>query len=44
MNIFIEFFRDKISGFTYFIYAAIILFTIFAIIGYLVTEKHNSSK
>ena len=40
----IEFFRDKISGFTYFVYALIILFIIFAIIGYLVTEKHNSSK
>ena len=40
----IEFFRDKITGFTYFIYALVILFFIFAIIGYLVTEKYNSSK
>jgi len=40
----IEFFRDKIDGFTYFVYALIILFIIFAIIGYLVTEKYNSSK
>ena len=40
----IEFFRDKIDGFTYIVYALIIVFIIFAIIGYLVTEKHNSSK
>jgi len=40
----IEFFRDKIDGFTYFVYVLVILFIIFAIIGYLVTEKHNSSK
>ncbi len=40
----IEFFRDTLSGFTYFIYAMFIIFNIFAIIGYLVTEKYNSSK
>ena len=44
MNYFIHFFRDTLSGFAYFIYALILLFAIFAIIGYLVTEKHNSSK
>ena len=40
----IEFFRDKLDGFTYAVYCLIIVFIIFAIIGYLVTEKHNSSK
>ena len=40
----IDFFRNTLSGFTYFVYALIILFFIFAIIGYLVTEKHTSSK
>ena len=44
MNPIIEFIRDKITGFTYFIYILVILFFIFAIIGYLVTEKYNSSK
>ncbi len=44
MNPIIEFFRDKITGFTYIMYAFVILFFIFAIIGYLVTEKYNSSK
>ena len=39
----LEFFRG-IDGFGYFIYILVILFIIFAIIGYLVTEKHNSSK
>lgn len=43
MNPIISFFRDGIDGFAYFIYALVILFFIFAIIGYLVTEKHNSS-
>jgi len=43
MNPIVSFFRN-IDGFTYFVYALIILFFIFAIIGYLVTEKHNSSK
>ena len=40
----IEFFRDKITGFTYIVYVLVILFIIFAIIGYLVSEKYNSSK
>lgn len=44
MNPIIEFFRDKITGFGYFVYCFVILFFIFAIIGYLVTEKYNSSK
>ena len=44
MNPIISFFRNTISGFTYLVYALIILFSIFAIIGYLVTVKHNSSK
>lgn len=44
MDFLIEFFRDKISGFAYFVYILVILFFIFAIIGYLVTEKYNSSK
>ena len=44
MNPIISFFRNNLSGFTYFIYAVIILFLIFAIIGYLVTDHHNSSK
>ena len=44
MNPIIEFFRDKITGFAYFVYILIILFFIFVIIGYLVTEKYNSSK
>ena len=44
MNSIIEFFRDTISGFGYFVYILIILFFIFAIIGYLVTERYNSSK
>ncbi len=44
MNPIVDFFRNKIDGFAYFVYALIIIFTIFAIIGYLVTEKHNSSK
>ena len=44
MNPIIDFFKNTLSGFTYFVYALIILFFIFAIIGYLVTEKHTSSK
>jgi hypothetical protein len=44
MELIIEFFRDKIVGFTYFVYILVILFFIFAIIGYLVSEKYNSSK
>ena len=44
MNPIVDFFRNKITGFTYFIYILVILFIIFAIIGYLVTDKYNSSK
>ena len=44
MNPIVDFFRNKIDGFTYIVYCLIIVFIIFAIIGYLVTEKHNSSK
>ena len=40
----VKFFRDSISGFYYFVYAGILLFFIFAIIGYLVTEKYQPSK
>ncbi len=43
METIVRFFRDDITGFTYFIYSAIILFLIFAIIGYLVTKKYQSS-
>ena len=44
MNFIVEFFRNTISGFAYFVYIMVILFFIFAIVGYLVTEKHMSSK
>ena len=44
MNPIISFFRDTISGFAYFVYILVILYFIFAIIGYLVTENHTSSK
>ena len=44
METIVTFFRDTITGFTYFIYGLIILFLIFAIIGYLVTQKYQSSK
>ncbi len=44
MQAIVEFFRDTLSGFTYFVYAIVILFLIFAIIGYLVTKKYQSSK
>lgn len=40
----IKFLRDDITGFAYIIYALVILFFIFAIIGYMVTEKYQSSK
>lgn len=40
----VRFFRDTLTGFAYFIYALIILFLIFAIIGYFVTQKYQSSK
>ena len=44
MDFIVEFFRDTLSGFAYFVYASIIVFLIFAIIGYLVTQKYQSSK
>lgn len=44
MQVIVEFFRDKLSGFGYFAYIIIILFLIFAIIGYLVTQKYQTSK
>ena len=44
MEVIVKFFRDTITGFTYFVYGSIILFLIFAIIGYLVTQKYQSSK
>ena len=40
----VGFFRDTISGFTYFVYCLIIIFFIFAIIGYLVTKKYTTSE
>ena len=40
METIIKFFRDTITGFNYFIYGSIILFLIFAIIGYLLTQKY----
>lgn len=43
MDAILGFFRG-IDGFTYIVYSLVIIFIIFAIIGYLVTEKHNSSK
>ena len=44
MDAIIYFFRNTLSGFTYTIYALILLFNIFAIIGYLVTQSRLSSK
>jgi len=40
MEVFVKFFRDTLSGFYYFVYALILLFFIFAIIGYFVSEKY----
>ena len=44
MQAIVELFRDKLSGFGYFVYIVVILFLIFAIIGYLVTQKYQTSK
>ena len=44
MESIVKFFRDTISGYAYFAYASIILFLIFAIIGYFLTQKYQSSK
>ena len=40
----VKFFRDTLTGFSYFVYILILLFFIFAIIGYLVTKSYSSSK
>ena len=39
MDAIISFFRDDISGFYGFIYSAVLIFFILAIIGYLVTQS-----
>ena len=44
METIVRFFRDTLSGFAYFVYALVIIFLIFAIIGYFVTQKYQSSK
>ncbi len=44
MELIVRFFRDTISGFYYLVYAMIILFLIFAIIGYFLTKKYQSSE
>ena len=44
LDVIVNFFRNEISGFTYVVYVLVLLFIIFAIIGYFVTEKHTSSK
>lgn len=43
METIVKFFRDTLSGFNYFIYAMVLLFFIFAIIGYLVTKNYQKS-
>lgn len=40
----VVFFRDTISGFYYFVYAAVIILFILAIIGYLVTQSVRKRK
>ena len=42
MEIFIKFFRDTLSGWPYIITVMICLFFIFAIIGYLCSEKYKN--
>lgn len=44
LEVIVRFFRDTLSGFAYFVYALVILFFIFAIVGYLVTKKYTTSK
>ena len=41
MNIILYFFRDTLSGIHYFIYAFILFFLIFSIIGYLLKQKYG---
>ena len=43
MELIVRFFRDTLTGFNYFVYALILLFLIFAIIGYLVTKNYQKS-
>ena len=43
LEIIVRFFRDDLIGFNYFIYAMVIIFFIFAIIGYMVTQSYSSS-
>ena len=40
----IEFFRDTLSGVNYYIYVAINVLFIFALIGYIGEKKENESK
>ena len=40
----VKFFRDTLSGFNYFVYVLVLLFFIFAVVGYLVTKRYSSSK
>ena len=40
----IEFFRDTLSGVNYYIYVAINVLFIFALIGYIGDKKENESK
>ena len=44
LEIIVKFFRDTLTGFNYFVYVLVLLFFIFAIIGYLVTKNYSSSK
>ena len=40
----LHFFRDTLTGFNYFVYALIIIFFIFATIGYMLTESYKEKK
>lgn len=40
----IEFFRDTLSGVYYYIYVAVILLFIFAILGYVAEKKENENE
>ena len=44
MESLIHFFRDTLSGFNYVVYVLVLLFLIFAIIGYMVTDKYKKVK
>lgn len=41
MNIFVNFFRDTLSGWLYALMVILCLFFIFAIVGYLCSEKYR---